>query len=237
LTIEYYYTQTDAETAPDDISLRLDQVAFTNILPYNDSVWARVENSADCETIIEVFLVVFDSPTPNTNPDPYVLCDTNNDGVEIFDLTSRETEILDGLDPTIYDIVWYSDEITANDISGIEPASDIADEVNYVSGAMFPLPCFALVYARVINTTQSPTTRCFEVVTLELEVQPIPTPDQPEAYELCDDLASGSTTDEISIFDLRSRDVIITGGTATWNVTYYFSEVEADVGAPTTLVR
>ena len=193
-----------------------------------------MENSADCETIIEVFLVVLDAPTPNTNPDPYVLCDTNNDGVEIFDLTSRKTEILDGLDPTIYDIVWYSDEITANDISGIEPASDIADEVNYIPTAMPPLPYSALVFARVINTTQSPTTRCFEVVTLELEVQPIPTPDQPEAYELCDDLASGSTTDEISIFDLRSRDVIITGGTATWNVTYYFSEVEAEVGDPTT---
>ncbi|MFT6417017.1 MAG: hypothetical protein ACJARZ_002370, partial [Dokdonia sp.] len=207
LTIEYYFTQSDAINTPP--GLALDQTAYPNVLPFNDSVWARVENAADCETIFEVLLVVLNAPVPNSNPEPYVLCDTNNDGVEIFDLTSREIEILGGLDPAIYDIVWYSDEILAMTNTGIEPPSDIADEVNFVSTTSLPLPDSQMVYARVINTTQSPTVRCFEVVTLTLEVEAIPTPDQPAAYELCDDLASGSTTDEISIFDLRSQDIII----------------------------
>ncbi|MBV1925499.1 MAG: T9SS type B sorting domain-containing protein, partial [Dokdonia sp.] len=107
-------------------------------------------------------------------------------------------------------------------------------EVNFVSTTSLPLPDSQMVYARVINTTQSPTVRCFEVVILTLEVEAIPTPDQPTAYELCDDLASGSTTDEISIFDLRSQDIIIAPSNPNWEVTYYFSEVEAEVGDPAT---
>ncbi|MEQ3676781.1 MAG: PKD-like domain-containing protein, partial [Dokdonia sp.] len=232
LTIEYYFTESDAQNAP--LGLELDQTAYTNVDPYTDRVWARVENPAQCFTVVEVALLVYDSPVPNTNPEPYVLCDTNVDGVEVFDLTSRENEILGGLDPAVFSIVWYSDPVLAGDPSGIEPASDIADPVNYVSGTSLPTPSFDTVYARVINTTQSVTTRCFEVVTLALEVQPIPTPVQPPAYELCDDLQSGSTTDETAIFDLRSQDAIITGGVTSWAVSYYFSELDAIAGDPAT---
>lgn len=230
LTVNYYLTASDADNAP--AGLEIDVTSdYTNVDPMTQIIHARVEDiGTGCYNTVIFDLIVLPTPTPNESPLPYALCDNNEDDVEIFDLTSRETEILGGLDPTIYDIVWYQDPMLANDMQAMEPPSDIADEVNYIPGAMPPLPYSAFVYARVINTTQSPTTRCYTVVTLELVVNPIPQPVQPAAYELCDDEDSGSRTDQISIFDLRSRDNEITASTANWQVTYYFSEPEAEAG-------
>ena len=239
-TVNYYLTPSDAENAPAGLEIDL-STDYTNVDPMTQPIYARVTDidpmtstGTGCFNIVQFNLIVLPTPTPLLNPTPYPLCDTNADNVEIFDLTSREAEILNGLDPAIFDIVWYEDAVLANDPSPIEPASDIADEVNYVSPTTGPLPETVQVYARVINTTQSPTTRCFTVVTLDLIVNPIPVPVQPLAYELCDDEASGSRTDQISIFDLRSRDNIITGGNANWAVSYYFSEPEAIAAVPGT---
>ncbi|MBV1925166.1 MAG: hypothetical protein KUG49_01490 [Dokdonia sp.] len=232
LTVNYYLTASDADNAPLGLEIDLTLPSYTNVDPMVQTLHARVEDIATgCYDTVVFNLVVLPTPTPETMPLPYALCDTNADGVEIFDLTSREIEILNGLDPAIFDIIWYQDPMVAMDVSPIEPASDIADEVNYVSPTMAPLPATVQVYARVINTTQSITTRCFTVVELDLIVNPIPIP-QPlmEPYALCDDAASGSTTDQISVFDLRSRDVLLTGGNASWAVSYYLTEPEAEAG-------
>lgn len=232
LTVNYYLTASDADNAPLGLEIDLTLPSYTNVDPMVQTLHARVEDIATgCYDTVVFNLVVLPTPTPETMPLPYALCDTNADGVEIFDLTSREIEILNGLDPAIFDIIWYQDPMVAIDVSPIEPASDIADEVNYVSPTMAPLPATVQVYARVINTTQSITTRCFTVVELDLIVNPIPIP-QPlmEPYALCDDAASGSTTDQISVFDLRSRDVLLTGGNASWAVSYYLTEPEAEAG-------
>lgn len=233
-TVNYYLTASDADNAP--LGLEIDVTTdYTNVDPMTQTIHARVTDidpitglGTGCYTTVVFNLLVLPTPTPLLTPMPYALCDTNSDGVEIFDLTSRELEILNGLDPMIFDIIWYQDPMTAMDDSPIEPASDIADEVNYTPVAMPPLPYTSQVFARVINTTQSITTRCFTLVTLDLVVNPIPIPIQPLAYELCDDEDSGSTTDQISVFDLRSRDIIITGGNASWAVSYYLTEPEAE---------
>lgn len=239
-TVNYYLTASDADNAPAGLEIDL-TMDYTNVDPMTQPIHARVTDidpvtglGTGCYNTVVFDLIVLPTPTPLLTPMPYALCDTNSDGVEIFDLTSREIEILNGLDPTIFDIIWYQDNMLASDNSAIEPPSDIPDEVNYTSPTMAPLPQTVQVYARVINTTQSITTRCFTVVTLDLIVNPIPIPIQPLAYELCDDEASGSRTDQISIFDLRTRDLIITGGNANWAVSYYFSQVEAAAGMPGT---
>ncbi|WP_299770798.1 hypothetical protein, partial [uncultured Dokdonia sp.] len=63
-------------------------------------------------------------------------------------------------------------------------------------------------------------------------VNPLPTPVQPAIFELCDDIESGSDIDELSTFDLRSRDDEITGGNADWIVSYHLTEADADAGMP-----
>ncbi|WP_229746969.1 hypothetical protein, partial [Dokdonia pacifica] len=102
----------------------------------------------------------------------------------------------------------------------------IADPSNYTSNTN-------TVIAVVTDIAQSATTFCSAEVVLNLVVNPLPTPVQPAPFELCDDLASGSDTDEFSTFDLRGRDDEITGGNDDWIVSYHFSEADADAGMPT----
>ena len=71
---------------------------------------------------------------------------------------------------------------------------------------------------------------CYAIVPLTLIVDPLPVAVQAQPYELCDDDLNGSTlTDQISTFDLTTRDDEITGGDATLSVSWY--ETPADESA------
>ncbi|MBW4964481.1 hypothetical protein KZZ06_21045, partial [Sulfitobacter sp. CW3] len=71
------------------------------------TVYVRVEDDINgCVLFTELELIVYDSPLLET-PDPLVLCDLGSDGEEVFDLTQAEMQILDGLDPALYDITYH----------------------------------------------------------------------------------------------------------------------------------
>ncbi|RMB56047.1 gliding motility-associated C-terminal domain-containing protein, partial [Dokdonia sinensis] len=161
---------------------------------------------------------------PNDTPDDYALCDFDGDGLEVFDLTSREMDVLGGLDPLRYSVTWYADLTNAQN-----GTTDIPDETNHSSTG-------GDVYAVVQDETQSMTTFCQAIVTLTLVVEDIPVPNQPAAYELCDDLASGSRDDMTSLFDLTSRESIIIGANTDWSVTWYQTQVGADTADPAALI-
>ena len=216
LTVEYYLTEADAEN--ESAGLELPKDGYTNVDPFTQQIWGRVENAGECATIVTFNLVVLNSPTPNPTPDAFELCDEDADGHAIFNLPTWNPEVLGGIDPAIFSVTWYALEANA-----ISETSDIPDPVNHPSGT-------ATIFARVTDETQSPTTRCFVIVPVELIVHPIPVPVQPLAYELCDDEESGSTTDEFSIFNLESQDDGITGMNPNWDVTYYLTQAEAEVG-------
>ncbi|RMB56066.1 hypothetical protein EAX61_16065, partial [Dokdonia sinensis] len=96
LVITYYRTQAEAEADPPNVTNALDQNIYTNN-SNPETVWARVENAGGCATVVPVELIVLDTPMPNDTPDDYALCDFDGDGLEVFDLTSREMDVLGGL--------------------------------------------------------------------------------------------------------------------------------------------
>src|SRR5699024_9686862 len=64
-------------------------------------------------TIVEVVLQVGLSPDLTT-PEPYVLCEaTIGDGTAVFNLPSKEEEMLDGADPDLFDFYYYEEEAEA----------------------------------------------------------------------------------------------------------------------------
>ena len=219
LTVVYYLTEADAMNAP--LGLELDNMMYINNDPFTQTVWARVFNPAGCFDVVPLELVVLNTPMPNEMPDAYQLCDDNADGITIFDLTTQEAQILDGLDPAVYSVTWFIDQATAD--AGT-PA--IANPMAYTSNTN-------TVIAVITDIAQSTTTFCSEDVTLELIVNPLPIPIQPVAFEVCDDATSGSDIDEFGTFNLRSRDDEITGGNDDWIVSYHLTEVDADAGMPT----
>lgn len=107
LTVSYFLTAQDAIT---NVNAIANPQAFTNTTPYFQTLYVRVENDVTgCSTASSnnnLYLNVSDVPNFNS-PSPLVVCDTDNDGFEQFDLFSKNQEILGQQDPDLYGITYH----------------------------------------------------------------------------------------------------------------------------------
>jgi len=85
-------------------------------------------------------------------------CDANNDGIELFNLTLATPEILDDLDPVLYDVAFYPN------------VQDAIDNVNEIAGTLNYGSTTATLGVRVTDIA----TGCLTVVPLELAINTIP---------------------------------------------------------------
>lgn len=191
-------------------------------------MWARVESAnLACYNTVKLDLEVRDSPAL-TEPTDYRICDDNNDGFEIFDFTTKEDEILNGLDPLQYDLYYYVLEQDAIDagmaaLDNPDFSKAIGNIANYPNIVPNAQTIYVLGVGSSANTTPNNGAQgCYDIVELQLIVDPMPDVVEPEDYHLCDDTLNGSTsTDQISTFNLPSRDLEITGGVSGVFVTWF----------------
>lgn len=170
---------------------------------------------------VETTIVV--NPIPEILPaDDMELCDDNLDGnaynglVNGFDLQAQEIAILNG--DTNLEVLFFFNE---ND-----PDDNSIDKTQPYTNRTNPEP----IYFRIRNKT----TGCVSDQTGSFSVRVLPIPpviEIPPHYE-CDDLASGSDTDNITTFDLRLNDARIEallGGTAgQYRISYHTSPSDAE---------
>jgi gliding motility-associated-like protein len=184
-------------------------VPYLNVVPFLQTVYVRVlDLSTGCHNTTTLDLVVVDSP-PIADPDPIVLCDDDGDGIEIFDLTLREPDILNGLDPAAYTITYYEDGSLTIAIGNPTAYPNITNPQT--------------IYVVVEDNGNG----CQSVTTLLLEVHLPPVLVAPTPLELCDENNPG---DEMEAFDLESRTFEITGGDPTIVITYHETQADADTG-------
>ncbi len=157
--LSIFYFETEEIANDGDPVFEIDPaIPYTNIILFQ-TIYARVVSSdTGCFTIVPVNLVVLDTPIINS-PAPLTACDQEMDGIEVFDLASQEAQILNGIDPTTFSIDWF---ISIDDAEAGFPI--IADPFNYVSTT-------ATVYASVTDISQSTTTFCKTITSLDLIVE------------------------------------------------------------------
>ena len=170
---------------------------------------------------VETTIVV--NPIPEILPaDDMELCDDILDGdaynglVNGFDLQAQEIAILNS-DASL-EVLFFLNESDTND-NPIDKTQPFTNNTN-------PEP----IYYRIRNKT----TGCVSDQTGSFSMRVLPIPpviDIPPHYE-CDDLASGSDTDNITTFDLRLNDARIEallGGTAgQYSISYHTAPSDAD---------
>jgi gliding motility-associated-like protein len=218
LAVTYHETQVNAESGVNAIDT---SVLYENITEDTQRVYARIENpniATNCYVIEALDLIV--EPTPQIeDPQALEFCDDlTPDGRIVFDLTVRAADILNGLDPLQYVLSYYetqADAEAATAAIGLPTAYTNTTPVNQV------------VWVRVEDTTTAGG--CYKLTSLELIVNPLPVAIQPTPLELCDDLGE-VPGDAFTAFDLTVKDVEITGGNASWTVTYYETQADADAG-------
>ncbi|RMA65661.1 choice-of-anchor L domain-containing protein, partial [Ulvibacter antarcticus] len=122
LIVTYHPTLSDAQNGLNELS-----DPYTNDDPFNDVVFGRViSTESSCFETVILTLEVRSAPDIIAPAAPLRACDYDNpgDGLEFFDLSSVATEVLDGLDPLLYDIYYYeqeADAITAGDLALTAP--------------------------------------------------------------------------------------------------------------------
>lgn len=145
-----------------------------------------------------------------TTPSDYEVCDDNNDGFTIFDLTIKNAEILNGENPGDYMITYH--ETLANATQDISPVNTNYANVNQYTTTL---------YVRVENIALG----TFAIVELNLIVNPLPTIIQPNDMIVYQNPYTG-----IAVFDLTSQNNYMTAGVAGFYVSFYLTQFDAMAG-------
>lgn len=86
----FYRTLSDAT---DQINAIDNLISYVNIQESTDRVWMRVMNANNCSTTAAINLKVVVSQIPTSYKLDYAVCDTNNNGIGVFDLTQAKSDV------------------------------------------------------------------------------------------------------------------------------------------------
>jgi gliding motility-associated-like protein len=203
--VEYYLTLAAAEAGSFPIT---PANAFTNTQLGFQVIYARLEEiTFGCYDIVPLNLQVNDSPAITDPITDYFLCDNDQDGVEVFDLTSKDSEILN----TLVNVTLTYHTSMADAQSGAAP---ITPADSYSSGN-------TVIWVRAINSAD-----CVTVGSFNLVLGSVPNYTIVPEFSKCDD----AVLDGFTSFDLNEQNFTITNGNIGLNVTYYGTQADAEAG-------
>ena len=211
LSVSFHETATDAQTGANPIATA---TAYCNIVASSQTIHIRVFDPAapQCSSQQTVDIIVDPVPVPNPVIPDYRLCDYNapGDNQESFDLTSMDSVILNG--QTGITVTYY-----VNSADAALGTNAIPTPTAYVNTTS-PQP----ICARLTDDTSG----CFAVACFNLAVDPLP------AVFASSMNACGDATG-ISVFDLTSQSLTVSGGVPGLDVSYYLTMAGAQAGDAT----
>lgn len=189
---------------------------YTNVAAYQQqTIIAEVYNkdNNECKATTTFNIDVFDSPKPQTNVTPLTSCDNTSFGTDMdgrirFNLTQKNTEILNGQSSSQFTISYFKD-------AGLTNA--IATPANYVN-----TNSTETIYIKVTNVDNA---NCFATTSFSLQVFSLPAITSVVSLKQCDDNIDG-----FSVFNLTEANSKIAANYQNETFTYYQSAIEAQNG-------
>jgi gliding motility-associated-like protein len=206
----YHTSVEDAESGSNAIST---PAAYANTSAF-ETIYVRVTNSiTGCYARVEFDIEVDPLPEAIEVTD-FVVCEDNTDGVFDFDLQSKTAEILNGQDPSIYQVSYHQSQADADNLNGalISPYTNISNPQT--------------IYVSILNTQSgcSVSVQSFDLVIQEAAEA---NPDGiPIVYEICDNV---NDNDGLGQFDLATQSAAILDGQDVndFSVSYHASMEDA----------
>lgn len=167
-------------------------------------------NATSC-VIEDTVEITLDSEQPSTQISDFIFCDdASNDGIETFNLSTKNNEVLASVPPSNYNISYhYTSEAAENNSNPI---------LSSIQNTSSPQP----IFVRIEDTVNG----CLAYSTFNLVVNEKPEYEDPDPIIACED----PTLDGFTFVDLNvANDQILNGNTNLY-VSYHFSEPEADLG-------
>ena len=209
----YFTNQTDADNNTNSISGN-----YTNASSYSsDTIFARTQNinGTNCYKTTSFTITVFESPNPPTTITNYGVCDSNttgtdSDGIETFDLTSKNSEILNGQSSSKFTITYFTDPALSNPV--LTPNS-------------FPNTSNPqTIYVGIVNNNNP---NCSTLSSFEIEVYELPTITNYFQFKQCDE---DGTYDGFTNFNLDEANTYLTNNNSALTITYYLNPADASSG-------
>ncbi|NND10497.1 MAG: T9SS type B sorting domain-containing protein [Flavobacteriaceae bacterium] len=206
VTVSYHVTYDDAETGANPIA---DPSQFNNTNPNVQTIYVRVEdNTTGCPAIVTITLHVSILRTATSIRD-YEACDDESaDGIEAFDLSAMQDEILNGLEDA--DVTFY---LTETDLLNL---TNPIDETQPFYNTTNPQTLY-------IELTYDD---CADQAEIVLNVNPPLLLPDVVATDLCDTDDDGFTS-----IDLSNYDDLVSNGIFNYTVSYHATEADAENGA------
>ncbi|GAA3579914.1 hypothetical protein GCM10022395_30650 [Snuella lapsa] len=157
--------------------------------------------------ILALFLSALSYAQVANTPPTLAFCDDNYDGLLAFDLTVQNSVILGSQSPSDYTLSYH------------ETMADADNNINELYPSFYIVHSSRTIYARVTEKA----TDNYDTTSFELVVYPLPTINEPSAYEVCDD-----NNDGIETFDLSSKTNEIIGSEIDVEVSYYLTNSDAE---------
>ncbi len=168
IVLSYFETQLDL----DNNNPIPDPTIYTNTLLDKDIlVLATGSNTCTSTTTLSLKTIIYDNL--NKNPSSIEECEVDNNGFDFFDVTRRETEILNGLNASDFSFTYYENEADA--IAG--NSNTIPNSISFENTQ----PVTQTIYTRVLPNANE----CFIVVPINLIVNPVPEIGIEERYVIC----------------------------------------------------
>ena len=206
--VTFHETQGDADA---NVGAIVNTGTYINKVKDQQTIYVRVGfTNSTCYNTVTLVLKVNKTPaiTPITR---LVVCDANNDEVEIVNLRSKEAEILTGLNGANYTVTYHISSSAAMSGTGV-----IANPTSFSTNVSKE------VYVRVSDNT----TGCFVVMRMDIELIKMPVVANPlPPYVKCDTNGNG-----FEVFDLASQKAAIMGTQLGLDVTFHYTNADAQTG-------
>lgn len=197
LDITFYTSLANAENANNPIALN-----FNNTVN-PQQIYARIDNGTICNSYTSFVLNVIQVPDVNPS-EPLFMCDDNYDGINTFNLTDSELNILDVRQDDI--LIEYFE--TLEDLEAQTNAIVAPESYTNTSNPQ-------TVLIRITNTLSN----CYLTLPLELNVNLPPAINNFETITICD---NGN-----AYYDLTEVNSYIVDSTTNRNITYYTNATDA----------
>ena len=212
MNVTFYPSLLNAQNGTSAINTTKYQNAIANV----QTLGIRITNATTgCFITSTMDIRVIPLPTPIPPVAPYAICDTNQDGISVFDLTTLTA----GIDPGANYTITYHTEATTT-------GAPIPTPNNFTN----TVPFVQTIYVRA----EDPVTHCYSVVTAELDVTPSPiTPSLPDLTK-CDN--DNNPQNQLTFFDFSSQKALVLAAQQSasnnYTVTFYTTLANAQLGAP-----
>ena len=205
-SVTYHLSQEDADANTNALAIPYFNTNTT------EQIFVRIENNANtsCFDTTSFNLNIFDTPVGTTNIE-YYKCDYNNPGdyTEVFDLSSLNSEIINGQNVTI---------------SHYETSNDAENESNPITGPYTNLSANQNIYYLLISNVYS---ECRFIGTYTIGVDPLPNIIENVPLVQCD---IDGVQDGISIYNLEeaAENIVVGDDPENYSLTFHTSQEDLD---------